>query len=293
MLNLNLNNLKLSTKGGTDSVQVDNRIKYKTEVYEFHLNEDDLFGEKYINLRKQIERLQDLGIKVFLHQPMKIRNTFLHVNKTGNSIEGNFLNLTTNLLIDLCKEYNLRCVVHLNYGTINDDVLEEAVFANKSDYILTVSNVLRFLETFDPERKYLMFENGVIGTGAYRKDMYLANLIKDTDIPLCVDISHLAISLNQHLEGVVFENKEIEVKELNDYIFNTLTLLNDNIVYYHVVDSVADNGLHDGLCLGDGVVDWSRIKELILEKDYIYEIGLKDFKDCVEMVEAHNYFKNI
>ena len=282
----------LCVKGGSNEVQIEDRLQYNPKVYEIHLNEDDLFGEKYLKLRKNIEFLQSRGIKVFLHQPMKIRDKFVHINKIDCN-EEYYLNLTTSLLIDLCKEYNVRCVTHFNYGTNQDKVIDEATFCNKEDYINLVANSIKFLNKFDPERKYLMMENGVLGTGGYRKDMFLANLIKDTSIPLCIDISHLAISLNEHLEGVSFESREAELKELNDYIFETLTILKDNTVYYHVVDSLATNGLHDGLSLGEGVVDWGRIKDLILEKDYIYEIGLKDITNCIEMLESHNYFKKL
>lgn len=284
--------LKLGLKGSTMKEQFFNRINSNPDIYEFHLNEDDLFGEKLKTLKSKMQLLKDLGIDIYIHQPMSISNEYLHMNKK-NCIEEDYLKLTTRIIVQLCKEFNAKCVIHINYGVRTDKYQSESIYSTEEQYKEAVKNTIDFLDEFDKERKYILIENGCMGVGAYRKDMILAQLLKEENIRLCIDISHLAISLND-IEGI---NKEFyteeDYKELNDYILKTVSFLKDKTDYYHVVDSKAHHGMHDSLELGKGVIDFKQLRSYFEEKPYIYEVGLRDFKDCQEMIDSHNYLKNL
>lgn len=260
---------KLGLKGSTVESHCLERLNREgIEIYEFHLFDEDLIGKGLINLRKQIEMFQSKGVRVKLHHPMFIGKEFLELDEE-DSKASDFFNLSTRILVDLCEEYDIYTVIHLTYETQGREGK-----TYKNELIRLINKAIEINDKLGKGR--LMWENAIDGTGFYGIDFELANLIKGTDLPLCMDISHLAIGL------------EAEGEELNDYIEKTLEILKDNIVYYHVVDT--SGIIHDGLVLGDGVIDFKRIKKYIIEKDYIYEVSLKDFSNCDEMVRSHEYF---
>lgn len=284
--------LKLGLKCAIDDAGFDDRMKENPDVLEFFLREEDLFGTHYDVLVRRIKEAQAKGIRIVLHQPMRIKGRWMSINKK-NCIEEDYLRVTTALMMGLCKKYGLKCVVHFNYGELPSKQAEEAIFATESHYKKTIENACNFMETFDPEGTHIVLENGILGAGCYRKDMVFANLLKETNLPLCMDVSHLAISLNEFEDTPHHVYTEEEIHELNNYVGKTIALLKENIQYYHVVDTKAANRGHDSLSLGDGVIAWEKIKPYILEKDYIYEIGLKDLNRCDEMIASHEFFKKI
>ncbi|CAM5185164.1 Sugar phosphate isomerase/epimerase OS=Ureibacillus acetophenoni OX=614649 GN=SAMN05877842_104190 PE=4 SV=1 [Ureibacillus acetophenoni] len=266
-----MKSFKLGLKGSTDPKQIENRLSQKgIDIYEFHLVEEDLFGDRIHELERAILRLKVQGVKVYLHHPMKCHEQILHINDEISKAADFFI-LSTRILVDLCERYDCYVVVHWNYGRKNS--LPEPDVAEKKSLIHTISRTIQFDEKYGKGR--ILWENGVRGVGAIRKDMYLANLIVDTQLKLCFDVSHAFISLNGD----------------NDILFKTIELLQHQIHYYHVVDSMGIN--HDSLMIGQGMIDFPQILPFILEKDYIYEIMLSDNLDCREMMESHRIFKEL
>lgn len=262
-----MRSLKLGLKGSTDPKQIENRLSQKgIDIYEFHLLEDDLFGARLKNLESAISRLREQGIRVYLHHPMAIQGKLLHINDKI-SIAGDFFKLTTRILVDICERYDCYTVVHWNYGRLQNQMVVEQEVADKKSLIHTISRTIDFDERYGNGR--ILWENGVRGVGAFRNDYTLANLIVDTPLKLCFDVSHAFISLGGD----------------SDALFKTMELIQDQICYYHVVDSLGVK--HDSLIVGHGRIDFPRILPFILEKDYIYEIMLADHEDCWEMVESH------
>lgn len=270
--------LKLGLKGDVSKEQVENRLEQKgINIYEIHLKEDDLFGQKYKELDQLIADIKAKGIKVYLHHPMTIQDHTLHVNDL-NSIRSDYFYLTTRMLVELCEKHDIYVVVHINYGSDGENIgkyneLEEPEYADKNSLIQTVSNMLTVDETIGKGR--ILWENGIVGVGAYREDLVLAHLIAGTDLKLCFDISHAFITLHGN----------------NHKLQEAIWLLNDNIAYYHVVDSIGK--IHDSLVIGEGLTDFPGIIKYITEKDYIYEIVLNDLTDCTEMMKSHQVFQSI
>ena len=62
--------------------------------------------------------------------------------------------------------------------------------------------------------------------------------------------------------------------------------------HYHVVDS-AGTEVHDGMSLGLGGINWLRLKQYILQRDFIFEIDLPDYKDCTPMIQSADYFSSL
>lgn len=262
-----LRSLKLGLKGSTDPKQIENRLSQKgIGIYEFHLVEDDLFGEGLKNLESAILKLREREIRVYLHHPMAIQGKLLHINDSL-SVAGDFLKLSTRILVDICERYDCYAVVHWNYGRLENQMIVEHEVADKKSLIHTISRTIDFDEKYGKGR--ILWENGIRGVGAFRNDFTLANLIVDTPLKLCFDVSHAFISLGGD----------------NDALYKTVELLQNHVRYYHVVDSLGER--HDSLTVGHGRIDFPRILPFILEKDYIYEIMLADQEDCREMVESH------
>nr|WP_198044841.1 sugar phosphate isomerase/epimerase [Lysinibacillus timonensis] len=265
--------LKLGLKGSTAPRQIENRLAQKgIDIYEFHLVEDDLFGKRLKELEFAIMKLKENGVKVYLHHPMRFQGIWLHINDE-TSITSDFYKLSTRILVDLCERYDCYVVVHWNYGILKNESVVEHEISDKKSLLHTINRTIQFNEKYGKGR--ILWENGTKGIGAYRKDFILANLIVGTPLKLCFDISHAFISLNGD----------------NNLLYKTIRMLQNNIHYYHVVDSKGK--FHDSLVVGNGLIDFPRILPFILEQNYIYEIELANYLDCKEMLESHRVMKEI
>ena len=71
--------LKLGLKCSCNPEQLSNRLQYKPDIIELHLNEDDLFKDKRRQLENTISRLLNEGIAVYLHHPSKYNGRFLDI----------------------------------------------------------------------------------------------------------------------------------------------------------------------------------------------------------------------
>jgi len=264
--------LKLGLKGDVSNTQVSNRLQQEMDIYEIHLHEDDLFGAKYKYLDNLITGIQSTGVKVYLHQPMMIHGQMLHVNAVDSKI-ADYLTLSTRILVELCEKHDIYTVVHMNYTSPENNPFREVQHPRREALIETIQNMIAFDEHIGKGR--ILWENGIMGVGGYMPDLELARLLSKTSLKLCFDVSHACISLNGD----------------NDKLVETIEVLKENIEYFHVVDSMGKK--HDSLIIGQGIIDFERIQDYILEKDYIYETGLADFNDCNEMMESHRVFREM
>lgn len=262
---------KLGLKCSIKSSQFQNRMEQENvSVIELYLNEGDLFGENYELLKNRIRLIKEKGIEVVLHHPWRIHNVFLNVSYRNSKEEDYFL-LTTRILVELCEDFDAHAVVHMSYG---DESLKLEPNPSKDVIIKTVARMLEVDETIGKGRIY--WENGTHGNGAYFDNEYLVDAIVGTSLKLCFDISHAFISL----------------KGDNQHLIETIARLEPNIAYYHVVDSMGK--VHDSLIIGDGRIDFGGILyQMIVEKPYIYEVGLSDMNDCEEMIKSHQYMLEI
>lgn len=276
--------MKLGLKCNIEDYQFLDRIKRNPDIIEFHLREEDLFGENRKRLESRIEFCINKGIKVFLHQPMSICGETLNI-VAKEPLRIHYLEVTTLLLRELCLKYKIQCVIHMNYGQVKRDY--ELYDKNKDtkyqcEYL--VKKTVEFVDRHDKNREFILIENSINGWGSFKEDLLLANELSKTNIRLCFDVSHAFISL---------DNESPEEK--NKYLLETIKALNDNIHYYHVVDSACleNHKIHDSLQIGKGLVNWRDIKKYIVNKDYIFEVNLKDQGNCKEMIKSFEVMKSI
>lgn len=277
----------LGLKGSTIDKQFDNRIKYvnEMETFEFHLVDTDFTRLGLVNLRNKIEFLKSFGINVVLHQPMTYKGFPMELREceqTNSSVK-EFIDYSTKVMVELCKEYDLKIVAHWHYtdpqmGWTKEQVLE---FIDSYDYRKDIQDLIYHGQQFVLKygQEYLCMENALFTTSVYdMKGIFVDELKKDTIMNLTFDVSHAFVSL----------------KGDNDMLYQAIDTINHKIKHFHLVDSMGESE-HDALILGKGKVDWKRIKPLIHKEDrtYIYEVGLKDFEYCQEMLDSHAYYNSI
>lgn len=262
---------KLGLKTNIKDIDVRDRIEYEPDLVELHLVEGDLFGDGLVQLEKVIKRIQYTGAKVYLHHPMRVHGMYLNVNAKDN-IQGDFFKLSTRILVEIAKRYDLKIVVHFSYDNSERGgvELEEPYECDIMLLEETVQNAVIIDKEIGCGR--LLWENSDVGVGSYGKDLVFARLVLQSKLRLCIDISHLFLS----------------VKGDNEELQRILNLLEPSIDYFHFVDSMGEE--HDGLILGEGKVDIPKIVDMVLSHDYIYEICLRNNRFCNEMIESH---KNI
>lgn len=276
--------MKLGLKCNIEDNQFLNRLEKKPHTIEFHLREEDLFGGNRKKLEERIEICVERGIKVFIHQPMSIYGETLNI-LAKEPLRIHFLEVTTLILKEICLKYKVQCVIHMNYGDVKRDY--EIYDKNKdvkSQYEYLIRKTIEFVDRHDKDREFILIENSINGWGSYKGDLLLARGLSKTNIRLCFDVSHAFISLDNETS-----------EEKNKYLLETIHILDDNIHYYHVVDSscLEVPKIHDSLQVGKGLINWNDIKQYIIKKDYIFEVNLKSQGNCMEMVDSYHFLRSI
>lgn len=252
-------------KGNLDRANFDNRLTYEPEILEFYLSDRDMDQPDVI--RERIRELRERGITAYLHHPPKLNGKFLDLLSNDPEIQ-RFYHWSSELLAQICVEEGARCVVHAHYSGTESciDVSLERTLQLREQ----IAGILSYA------REVFVWEDSIEGLFSYANPYLIDDLIVPLQLPLNVDVSHSFISLrgdNQKLRHVLERTRSYAQ-------------------YYHLVDSL---GLvHDSLPLGQGRIDWNMVKPLVMDKDFIFEIGLAgDHMDCTPMVESAVYFKRI
>lgn len=253
--------LKLGLKCSYDPQQLYNRLRYKPDIIELHLNEDDLFKDKRKQLENTISLLLSQGIDVYLHHPSKYNGQYLDIihNQKENYL---FYHLSTRILADICSSHAIKCIIHPHYTlTPHSTITNE----NKDKMVNEINQILLYGENA------FLWENSISGLFTAQNPSWFEEIVKPLNLQLAYDISHAFISF----------------KGDNKLLLNQLEKLDSYIRYFHVVDSEGDN--HDGLQLGTGKINWKPILPFLMTRPYIYEINLKDMTDAAEMYNSHLY----
>lgn len=272
--------LELGLKGTINKTQIDDRLQYNPKTYEFHLVWNDMFELE--NLIEAIEYVYEKGVEnVILHHPMD--NSLNESNESYFSEEkdeAKYLDWkwSTLMLAGIVKQYrkegkNMIALVHIVYGGDRPTHLDYGYSKEEAQENLFKN----WLEMKELVGDAICYENGA----EKEDDICLRNpviqkFIVENDIPICLDISHLFI-------GNDGDNKSLE---------QTMKAIKEQIVHYHIVDSMGEK--HDALVLGKGNIDWKMVKENLNPlATNIFEIGLEDFMDCYPMVISYKYLNEL
>lgn len=252
--------------------QINDRLKYNLDILELQLFPKDLEGNMK-HLRNCIELIQRKGVRVILHQPMFTPyGEFVHIinNNKGQADVYDHDLFKLNMLM---KEYKINCVIHGNYS--GDDFLR--IDSKFNLYVIEPNPKdvdkmkLKMAKIQEESNNQFYFENSIIGLYHFGNFEYPYEIIQELNLATCLDVSHLMASVQGDMGKFMRE-------------FNRL---HRYVEYYHLVDSAGYRITHDSLTIGEGCIDWRKVVNKIKNKPAIYEIGLKNFNDCKEMIDSY------
>ncbi len=266
---------QLGLKGSSQQSQIDNRLKYKPMTYEFFTASGDFTTEGYHRLYDAIQYVKDSGIThIVLHHPMSFHEHHSEVVAPERLYPGlyRFIEMTTEKLLYLADDLDVQVLIHGGYAGP-----ESHYFVSLYPNVETAREaVYQRLDRFAAAGgDHIMFENSIAPVFAYgdpdQEDEILAHNYR-----LAFDTSHCFIELHGDNQGLQ----------------QSLEHLKNNIVHYHLVDSMGKT--HDSLTLGTGKIDWAAVlPRLNTAATSIYEINLKDQNDRREQLESHEYLLNL
>lgn len=257
--------LKLGLKCSYYPEQLYDRLRYKPEIIELHLNEDDLFGDKRKQLENTISMILSQGLDVYLHHPSKYNERHLDIFHEQKE-DYLFYHLTTRILADICLSHSIKCVIHPHYRLTPTSTINKV---NNDNMVQEIEQILCY------GKDVFLWENSIYGLFTAQNPNWFEDIVRPLNLPLAYDISHAFISFRGD----------------NRLLLEQIEKLDSYIQYFHVVDSEGQK--HDGLQLGTGMINWEPILPFLLNRPYIYEINLKDITDAVEMYESHLYLVHL
>ena len=264
---------KLGLKCRLLDEQINDRLSHSPDIFEIQLTDEDI-----TNPAKTADTIRNaltiFGGNLYLHAPMRVGDMYV----TG-----------------LCP----RGDASLGYRALFFDVFERSyriasILGSKLVYHLSYTQS-PFASVVNPDTKQAMWDTlGQIHSGAYPLALLensaasgygdftnfdVQRAIHSLNIPLCFDVSHVFIARNGD----------------NIALVNTISALAGKIRYVHLADSM---GLvHDGLPLGDGLISWASVKKCLKDlphhPDYIFEVDLKDYNNCDEMLASRRFYDAI
>lgn len=250
-------------KSGTSMTAVNDRLRYRPEILEFYLTNEDLEDEE--RLLDTLDYVQAGGTKVYLHHPMAYNGVPQDILDPDKERRSYYLR-STEQLVRIGEEKGEKVIVHAHYAnTASSDMS----FANLDCMRKRIDEILSF------GRNAILWENTIEGLFSYNNDKLIEYVIEPLNLPLVVDISHAFISF----------------KGNNEKLLETLERTQKYASYYHVVDS---DGQSDGLIVGEGSIDFRKVYPYIVNKDFIFEISLHpDYDDCTPMIRSIEYFNKL
>lgn len=265
--------MQLGLKASTNKVQIDDRLQYQPDVFEFHLEDTDFTSAGWQHFIKMVSYVSDKVPHIVFHHPMKWHDQRceLYTNSAVNPALHDFVMQSATQLIKLAQDIDGYALIHGAYkNNLPKIVTNWSTVSKAQDVVFERMNQLREIA---PDN--VVFENGTSPVYAYG-DAEFENRIIAADLPLACDVSHTFISVHGN----------------NDALINSLQHLKSQIKHYHLVDSMGQR--HDSLTLGKGLVDWQRVlNELNPQASRIYEINLADQQHCQEMMASHEYLMSL
>ncbi len=263
----------LGLKASTNETQIDERLAYHPQVFEFYTQAQDVTPNGLQHLREMIDHVHQAQVAhVIIHHPMGFKGAHneMSVNQNMAPDRYRFLMQSSEQLIALARDTNSQLLLHGSYNVPQAEILQqypsiqaarEVVF-NRLDHFQTLGGA------------HVMFENSISPLFAFG-DPTTEQLVIQHGYRLCYDTSHAFIVLHGN----------------NQALQASMARLKSQIVHYHFVDSMGQ--YHDSLPLGQGKIDWQPLSHLVNPNaTNIFEINLKDQNNSQEMRDSYDYLKS-
>lgn len=233
---------------------------------ELHLTEKNLYQPEQVI--STIRLLKSWGVRVYLHHPMKFKGQYLDIISSNKEIR-QFYDWSSNILALICHQEGIKCVIHCHYSQS-----ESSHFIDRSlrkEMRMRIESILKRSNTV------FLWEDTVQGIFSAQNPYLFTEIVQPLQLPLNIDISHSFIAL----------------KGDNSALQRHLEAYHPYAQYFHLVDS---RGIkHDSLPLGKGKIDWKMVKPYVGNKDFIFEIDLKEtnYLDSTPMIYSAKYYTSI
>ncbi|MEJ8305405.1 sugar phosphate isomerase/epimerase [Saccharibacillus sacchari] len=248
-------------KGGIDDKSFANRLSHEPEIVELFLMEKDM--ERTPLIRERIREMRRKGIKAYMHHPSKYKGAYLDIRSEQPEMV-RFYRESTAELLRICEEEGAKCVIHAHYIGMGDVPIDR-------ESTIKLKEAIQSIPGYDSG--LLLWEDSTEGLFCYSNPYLIDDLIIPLNLPINVDVSHTFIGFRGD----------------NDKLCEVLERTAPYARYYHLVDSMGQR--HDSLPLGEGLIDWERVKPFVEGKDFIFEINLTgDHVDCTPMVESAAFY---
>ena len=262
---------QLGLKGNSSREQIDDRLRYQPQVYEFFTAANDFTPAGYQHLREAIQYVQSRGVRhIVLHHPMSFGEYHADVVAPEKEYPElyRFIEKTTTQLLCLADDLDVQVLVHGGYA---GPTVEHMVALYPSVQAARDAVYQRLDRFARAGGDHIMFENSIAPVFAYgdpaQEDEILAHHYR-----LAFDTSHCFIELHGDNQGLQA----------------SLSHLAPDVVHYHLVDSLGQT--HDSLTLGTGKINWAGVlPRMNTQASSIYEINLHDQGNCQEQLASHAY----
>ena len=266
---------QLGLKGSSSREQIDDRLRYQPQVYEFFTAANDFTPAGYQHLREAIQYVQSRGVRhIVLHHPMSFGEDHADVVAPEKDYPKlyRFIEKTTTQLLRLADDLDVQVLVHGGYA---GPTVEHMVALYPSVQAARDAVYQRLDRFARAGGDHIMFENSIAPVFAYgdpaQEDEILAHHYR-----LAFDTSHCFIELHGYNQGLQA----------------SLSHLAPDVVHYHLVDSLGQT--HDSLTLGTGKIDWAGVlPRMNPQASSIYEINLHDQGNCQEQLASHAYLSRL
>ncbi|WP_147535795.1 TIM barrel protein [Bacillus marasmi] len=259
-----MKNIRL--KSALQADQIADRLKYRPEILEIQLNEEDLYCPQVVV--DYIRDFKSRGIKVYLHHPTRFRGRYMDIISSSREMR-DYYDWSSKEIASICKQEQVKCIIHCHYAQS-----ESSLYSGRAERLALRKRVEGILAICD---RSFLWEDTIRGIFSAENPYLFSEIVGPLDLSLNIDISHSFIAL----------------RGSNARLRRHLDIFAPHARYYHIVDSKGQN--HDGLPLGQGRIDWEMVKSYVGDTDFIFEIDLKcsDYKDCIPMIESAEYWNRI
>lgn len=111
--------IQLGLKASTDSEQIEDRLRYKPDVFEFYTSENDFTEDGLKRFRYDFEWIKSEGVqKIVMHHPMRFHGQFTELIAPFDKCRDlyAFIDKSTNDLLQLAFDYDAQLLVHGSYS---------------------------------------------------------------------------------------------------------------------------------------------------------------------------------
>lgn len=265
--------LNLGLKASSDLTQIQDRLAYRPDVFEFFTSENDFSQEGLKNLAQAIKLVKQTTPNIVLHHPMRFGEYFTELVAPATQFPKlyHFIEKSSHDLLQLAFDYDIQVLIHGSYSRQTQTFID--LYPDfETARAVVFKRILKFQEL---GQTHIMFENSISNLFYYGDPQEEADILA-THCRLAFDTSHCFIKCAGD----------------NAKLLASLKNLQKNIVHYHLVDSLGKT--HDSLPLGKGKIDWPAVLPLLNpQATSIYEINLANQNDALEQIQSHQYLTSL